>query len=115
MINDNTQVYITGITYNTQSFPDDPHVVFDVVYVKLCEIANLSFGSLYVNRAENRFSNGTVREQMLVFMKNVSYSGNAYLSDSQSSTVRTNIINKMNELTEISYIDVEVRTTREIT
>lgn len=112
MTTDDTQIYVTGVLYDMESFPDDPHIVFNKIHTKFSEISGLGYGKLAINRAENRFSNGTTREQMLIFMKDVTYSGNSYLTDAQSTSLRSDLISKLNSITEITYDDVEIRTTR---
>ena len=78
----------------------------------LNDISEFVFGSLSINRTEARFSGGTTREQLLVFLKDVRYNGQVYLSDSVSSTLRTNIINKLNTVMDFTYTDVVIRTMR---
>ena len=110
---DNTQVYITGVLYQGDAFPDDATPLFNVVDDAFREIDTLEYQYLDINRSECRFSGGTTREQLLIFMKNVTYGGNSYLSDTESGNLRTAIVNALNGLSDVTYSDVEVRTTRD--
>jgi len=112
---DDTQMYVTGVLYQSDAFPDSPDDVFDVVDKALREIDNLDFRYLCINRTEARFSGGTTREQLLIFMKEITYNSNQYLSDSASGTLRTAIIGKLNGITDLTYNDVEIRSTRTTT
>ena len=105
-----TQIYITGCLYQSSAYPDDPITLQALIADALNDISGLIFGSLSLNRTEARFSGGTTREQLLVFLKAVNYDNQVYLSDSVSSTLRTNIINKLNTITDFTYTDVEIRT-----
>jgi len=109
---DNTQIYITEVLYNSSSYPDDEKNMFDDVSVNFKAIANFSYGFLCINRAENRFAAGTTREQLLIFIKDITYGGNTYLTEANAAALRTEIINKLGLITAITYTDVEVRTTR---
>jgi hypothetical protein len=110
-IND-TQVYATGVLYQETAYPDSPDALFKIVDEKLREITEVTYFVLAINRAENRFSNSTTREQLLIFMKDVQYNSNSYLSDSDSASLRTAVINKLDTITDLTYNDVEIRTTR---
>jgi hypothetical protein len=112
MVVDDTQIYITGVLYQSDAFPTDPKILFALIDGKLREITALEFQFLSINRAENRFSNETTREQLLIFMKDIKYDGVVFLSDTNSSALRTAIVNKMNDTAELIFNDVEIRTTR---
>ena len=114
MTTDDTQVYITGVLYNSDAFPSDPAEMFAVIDGKFREITLLTYGFLCINRAENRFSGGTTREQLLIFMKDITYNSDIYLSDTNSAALRTDLINKLATIASITYTDVEIRTTRAI-
>lgn len=109
---DDTQMYATGVLYQSSAFPNDSSILFGIVDEAFREIADLEFSFLSINRAENRFSGGTTREQLLIFMKDITYDGNTYLSDADSGTLRTALIGKLNGITDLTYTDVEVRSTR---
>jgi len=115
MITNDTQVYVTGVLYQQDAYPSDPSDMFKLIDGAFREISGLEFWILSINRSECRFANATTREQLLIFMKDVVYNSNAFLSDTQSSSLRTAIINKLDELSDIQYSDVEIRTTRLIT
>jgi hypothetical protein len=114
MIIDDTQIYITGVLYQYDAFPSDPKILFGYIDEKLREITLLEYQFLSINRSENRFSNGTTREQLLIFMKDIKYNNVVFLSDSGSAALRTTLINKLNSLLDITYNDVEIRTTRTV-
>lgn len=114
MVVDDTQVYINGVLYQSEAFPSDPKILFNIIDEKLRELTSLEYQFLSINRAENRFSNETTREQLMIFMKDVKYNSNVFLSDSESSSLRTDLINKINTISEFSYDDVEIRITRTI-
>ena len=109
---DDTQIYITGVLYQENAFPDDSSILFGIVDGKFREISGLEFGFLSINRAENRFSAGSTREQLLIFMKDVIYNSSIYLSDTDSGNLRTALINKLDAITDLTYNDVEIRSTR---
>ena len=104
-----TQCYIIGGLYNSDAYPDDPTDLYNDINSKLGEVSGLSYTQLSINRSENRFSGGSTREQLLVFLKDVTYNNDTYLNDSNSSTLRTNIISKLDEMTNFTYTDVEIR------
>jgi len=112
---DENQVYVTGVLYNSSAFPDDPQDLFDIVDEKFRELDELSFADLNINRSETRFSDGETREQLLIFMKGVSWDGSNFLSDTNSNTLRNNLVTKLNSISGLSYTDVEIRTSRETT
>jgi len=110
---DETQLYVTGILYKGDAFPSDPKVLFGIIDNAIRNnITNLTYSSSCINRSENRFSNSTTREQLLFFIKDIVYAGNAYLSDTDSASLRTAMINVFNNITDLTYTDVEVRSTR---
>ena len=75
---DDTQVYVTGCLYKQDAYPDDPQELFDIVDEFLRQVTDLSFWVLAINRSETRFSGGTTREQLLIFLKDVIYNGKQY-------------------------------------
>ena len=109
---DDTQIYITGVLYQSEAFPSDPKILFNIVDEKFRELISLEYQFLSINRAENRFSSGTTREQLVIFMKDIKYNGSAYLSDTNSGLVRTALIGKLDTINDLTYTDVEIRTTR---
>lgn len=109
---DDTQVYITGVLYQSDAYPDDATPLFNVVDDAFREIEDLEYRYLDINRSECRFSGGTTREQLLIFMKDVNYKNNDYLSDTDSSSLRMALVNKLNSLSDITFSDVEIRSTR---
>lgn len=111
---DQTDIYITGVLYQQDAYPTDPQPLFILIDNAFREISGLGYEYLDINRAENRLSNGTTREQLLIFMKEVKYNDESYLTDTSSSSVRTALINKLAELTDITYSDIEIRTKRTI-
>jgi len=111
---DDTQIYVTGVLYQEDAYPIDPTSLFDLVDIAFREISGLGYWELLINRSESRFSNTTTREQLLIFMKDVVYNGDRYLTNSQSSGLRTAIINKLDSLSDITYADVEIRTSRTV-
>ena len=112
--NDEMQVYVTEVLYNSSAYPADPQPVFDLIDGAFREIDGLDYSFLSINRTEARFSGGSTREQLLIFMKNVTYNDLTFLTDTDSSTLRTNIKNKLDTLGAITYTDVEIRILREI-
>lgn len=113
--NNDTQVYVTGVLYQSDAFPDDPSILFDLMDENFREISGLAFEYLSINRTEARFSGGTTREQLLIFMKNVTYNSDSYLSSTNSASLRTAINNKLDTVTDLTYVDTEIRTTRTTT
>jgi len=111
---DDTQVYVTGVLYQEDAYPSDPSAMFSLVDEAFRQISGLEYWELLINRSECRFANSTTREQLLLFMKDVVYNNTRFLSDSQSSSLRTAIINKLTSLPDIEFSDVEVRTTRTV-
>lgn len=112
---DNTQVYVTGVLYNSSAYPDNLDDIFDDVDAKFREITDLEFGFLSMNRSETRFSGGTTREQLVIFMKSVMFEDDSFLSDAQSNNLRGQLINKLDQISNLTYTDVEIRTVREET
>jgi hypothetical protein len=109
---DDTQVYVTGVLYQQDAYPSDPSALFSMIDEAFRQISGLEYWELLINRSECRFSNSTTREQLLIFMKGVVYNDVTFLSDTASSSLRTAIINKLSTLSDITYSDVEIRTTR---
>jgi hypothetical protein len=112
MSTDDTQVYVTGVLYQQSAYPSNIDLLVSLVDDAFRQILGLKYSELLVNRSECRFSNTTTREQLLLFLKDVSFNDVKFISDSQSTSMRTAIINKLNELSDIEYDNVEIRTTR---
>jgi hypothetical protein len=110
---DQTDVYITGVLYEQNAYPDNPNIVFDILDSAFRNIQGLYYENFGVNRSECRFSNSDTREQLLVFLKNVIVNGNKFLTDMQSTSLRSSLISALNSVIDISFTDVEIRTTRE--
>jgi hypothetical protein len=115
MTSNDTQVFITGVLYNSNAYPNDPFTVFNIVDRAFRQITTLDYFVLAVNRAENRFSTGTTREQLLIFMQTVKYNGNDYLTSTDAANLRTDLLTSLNSISEIQYEDVQVRTRKTIT
>ena len=111
---DETQIYITEVLYQSDAFPTDPKILFKMIDEQFRQITALEYQFLSINRSENRFSGGTTREQLLIFMKDIKYNGNAFLSDTNSASLRSDLISKLNSISDIAYNDVEIRTTRTV-
>jgi len=109
---DDTQVYIKGVLYQQDAYPTDATDLFNLIDESFRQISGFKFNELLINRSECRFSNGTTREQLLIFFKDIMYTENSFLTDTQSTNLRNAIINKLDSLTDISYNDVEIRTSR---
>jgi hypothetical protein len=112
---DQNDVYITGVLYLESAYPDNPISIFNELDNELRTISGFSYEYFYVNRSECRFSDSSTREQLLIFLKNVKLNGNTFLSNSQSTSLRSSIISVMNSLiNSFSYNDVIMRTYREV-
>ena len=115
MSTDDTQVYVTGFLYQQDAYPSDPMPLFAMIDEAFRQISGLEYWELLINRSECRFANTTTREQLLIFLKGVVYNSVTFLSDSQSTTLRTALINKLDSLSStVSYDDVVIRTSRTI-
>lgn len=112
MINE-CQVYITGALWNQGAYPDDPMGPLLAVDEQMRKVSGMDYDGIYINRSENRFSNGTTREQLLFFMKGVIYNGNRFLTDSSSAALRSDIITKLASVDGLTYDDVELRITND--
>ena len=106
-----TDMYVTGVLYNESAFPDSPNDLFSVVDAAFRTISILDYVSLNINRSETRFSNGTTREQLLIFMKDITYNGNTWLTLTDVTAFRNAIIAALNTVDSLTYDDVEVRCT----
>jgi hypothetical protein len=138
---DQTDVYITGVLYQENAYPDSSVPVFSELDEAFRTILGLSYEYFHVNKSECRFSDSTTREQLLIFLKNVTMSNISlalnddddlldsgqnllvpgiteslsFLTDAQSDDLRQSIIDVLNTVSDITYDDVEIRTTREET
>jgi len=111
---DETQVYVTGVLYNQDAYPDNPHLIFNEIDEAFRTIQGLEYLDLCINRSETRFSDASTREQLLIFMKDVVYRCERFLTDTQSDNLRTALITVLDSISSITYGDVEIRTTREV-
>jgi hypothetical protein len=113
MISNETQMYVTGIIYEGDAFPSDPKLAYNKIDEAIRNnILNLTYHASCLNRSENRFANSTTREQLLFFMKDINYNNNLYLTDSASNELRTALINVFNNIPNLTYSDIEIRSTK---
>lgn len=114
MSTEDTQVYVTGFLYQSDAYPSDPMTLFGVVDNTLRTIQGLDYWELLINRSECRFSNSTTREQLLIFLKDATYNSVAFLSDTDSTSLRTAIKDALDSVADFTYTDVEIRTSKTI-
>jgi hypothetical protein len=111
-VDDEIQLYITGITINANSFTDDPQEFFRTIDGRLREVEGFSWHELGINQSEIINSSDDTSTQILVFFKQASFYGNQYLTAIESSALRTAIILKLNEISGLTFNDVELRCNR---
>lgn len=109
---DQTDIYVTGVLYQTNAFPDSADDLFSIIDREFREIDGLEFQFLDINRADNRFSGGSTRQQLLIFMKDITYNSSKFLSDTNSNTLRNSLKTKLDNIIDVTYTDVEIRTSR---
>jgi len=114
MLVDDTQIYVTGVLYQQSAYPSDVTQLLYLIDDALAQISELKYSEVLINRSECRFSNSTTREQLLVFLKDVSFNDIKFLSDSQSTSLRVALISQLNQLSDLEYDSVEIRTTRTV-
>ena len=113
MIENVTQIFITGILYNDEAFPSNPKELFNIIDEKIRNgIPLLTFKNSCINRSENRFSNSNVREQLMYFIQYAKYNNNEFLSDIDSETLRSQLITVFNNIDNVTYNDIEIRSSR---
>ena len=110
-----TDVYITRVLYQQSAYPDSSVPVFNELDTSFRSIEGIKYENFHVNRAECRFSDSFTREQLLIFLKNVTLDGVSFLSDVQSTSLRNSLMSILNVVADITYFDVEIRTSREDT
>jgi hypothetical protein len=112
---DQNDLYITGVLYQGNAYPDSSVPVFEELDTNFRTISGLYYSNFCVNRSECRMSDSSTREQLLIFLKGVTLNGSSFLTDAQSDSLRTSIMQVLNTTSDITYFDVEMRTSREIT
>jgi len=108
-------LYITGVLYNDSAYPDSSVPVFNELDEVFRLIPGLSYSMFHVNRSECRFSDSSTREQLLIFLKDVKLNGSNFLSDADSTSLRNSLKTVLNNTQSITYTDIEMRTSREVT
>ena len=112
LIDNETEIYITNFKYQGSSWFTNINAVFDYVDAVFRDISNFDFFDLAISHIEIIDANQNTSNEAILFVKRGKYNDNSYLSDSDSSTLRTAIINKLNSESDITFNDVEVRSQR---
>lgn len=108
-----TAVYIRGVTLNASAWNSDvENNVFAPVDLALRDISGLEYGDLNIYQSHNYTYLEQVSESMMIFFKKSLYNSVGYISDSDSATLRTSIINQLNSIDNLTYDDVELRVSR---
>jgi len=111
-----TEMYISGVTYQGSTWTNFAEDLFDLVDYKMREITcpDLWWWEHSVNKTENWvMSSDTVREELLLFYKDVKYDGTSLFDESTIGSVRTLVINTLQELSsDMTFNDVEIRTNK---
>lgn len=107
-----TEIYITNFTYFGSAWQDNINGTFDYIDTVFRDIENFSFYDLAISHAEVVNSNLQTRNEAVLFIKRATYNGKSYLSDSESSSMRTAIISRLSSEINIGYSDIEIRSSR---
>mgnify|MGYP000858070760 CR=1 FL=1 len=114
-INDEeTEVYVTGFEYQGSPWMTDIEATLYLLDDAMRDIVGLDFWDLALNHSEAIDANQQTRTAAILFMKRVTYNNIAYLSSADSSALRTAIITKLNSISDISFDDVEVRSSKKV-
>lgn len=111
-IDDETEIYIRGASYQTQNFINNPVVFYQKVITVLENIENLIWEEIGINQSHNVNSDNQLSEDIVIFLKKARYNGAEYMSDTVSNSLRTEIISKLNNDFDIGFTDVEIRSSR---
>jgi len=111
---DEIATYIKGVQYNASAWNSDvENNIFAQVDLALRELDSLEFGDLNVYQSHAFVtSSENVYEAMMIFFKKATYNSNGYISDTDSATLRTNIMTQLNTVDNLTYSDVELRVSR---
>jgi hypothetical protein len=112
---DQTDLYITGALYQQSAYPDSSVTVFNELDEAFRAIDGVKYQNFCVNRSECKFSDSSTREQLLIFLKGLTLNDSSFLTDTQSTNLRTSFIDVLNQLIDLTYDDVQIRTSREVT
>jgi len=112
LIDDETEIYVTNFKYLGDSWFTDINIVFDYMDALLRDIDNFDFFDLAISNIEIVDANQNTSNEAILFVKRGKYNNISYLSDTNSATLRTAIINKLNSDSDITFDDVEVRSQR---
>ncbi len=107
-----TEVYIKGVKYQSVSWVDDPDQLLQLISDELKKITDLYYLSIAVNAAQVLATSQTPTQytDMVVFLKNVRYKNNGYLTLENASLLRNAIKAALGAISSLDYNDVEIRT-----
>ena len=108
---ESTEIYITGVRYKSESWYSNPDELLDTVADYLYEISGFVFISLSLNMSQvhNVSIVSTQYDAMMLYLKGVKYQGTSFLSEDMIRELRDKIIEKLNQLPEFEFVDVQLR------
>lgn len=111
-VTEETEIYIRGVSFQTQYFINNPDIFFDHLNTLFGSITGFSWTELGVTQASISDSVGQFSEQLLVFFKGGRYNDQSYMSLETIEALRSELVARLNTDTDIRYKDVELRTYR---
>jgi len=102
------RIYIMSIVYKTKTYTDEVDNLYNEVSTELGNISGFTWQTFKISRVKN--ASGTKTE---IHLDGCKYSGSDRLNSTQVDTLRSNIITKLNGITNIgSYGNVDLITDR---
>lgn len=111
-IQNEIQIYITGIAISTAHFTDNPQQFFNTIDKSLRTIDGFEWFDLGINQSEIINSSSATSNQILIFIKEAKFFGSNYLDITNVDLLRSAIISNLQTIPGFTFIDVEIRQNR---
>lgn len=109
-----TEIYVTGFEYQGSAWMTDISAVLYILDEAMRDITGLDYWDLALNHSEAIDANQQSRTMAIMFMKRVTLNSSGYLSNADAANLRTSIITKLNSISNISFTDVEIRSSKKV-
>ena len=112
LVSNFTEIYIKGLIYYGNHWVDDPDELINEIVESFVVINGFEYMSIALNLSQV-FSTSQIPTQysgIILFLKNVTFNGDGYLSSAASASLRESIMNRLRTINELQFEDVEIRT-----
>jgi mannose/fructose/N-acetylgalactosamine-specific phosphotransferase system component IIB len=108
------EIYITGVVYKHQSWMDNPDYLLEQIYDNLNEIQNFDFASLSLNMSQvyNVSLKQSNYDAMIMYLKKARYKHQEFLTLTDVENLVIKIKQQLNYITDLSFVGIEVRTSK---